>query len=680
MNPTLEFGQLSGMNKLQFAAWGLCILIVGFAAGWFFNPENEGLPWGRGKNFGAGASSNAGEKAITLLEGDAGATVDGADIPANFTQKKILDLAQELKRSGSLSFYTGDQLKVGRQLVRADAILAKADSSDLRLFMETAKDNNFPIPIQNLVYRRWASIAPKEAASFWLKQHKPNEEAIAVASTDIGGLMMSWVKKDKENALAWVESIENETVKNYAKQTLILTLSTTDAEGALDLLLNQKTSAVTGEAAGSIARNLPQHRLREVASRILENNEDGWQRQYELRSFIHAWNELDADAAFDWIIEQEDGKLEGKIVPIAIRSLAAENPQKAADKLIPHLGRGESFAKAGAEVWVQWILSGEDEEGAIEWLRQHGENLQTPEYYRYRGLSGFSEERMGHALELAADLPETPMKRGFVRGLLGQLSESDPEAALDFIVENVPTGEDGDDLIQSAVADWASKGEPEKAIQWALTNMKKGNGRSTAVRFAVSRWAQKDPTAAANYALTIPGESERNDSLWGVALDWPKKDPASGLAFIRNAAEPEKISSLNKRFFWEYTEVKSPSALLPEAMSMPPGKLRHDAVYGVFGGWGFRDAEGAALALREMDEGALKDAGIRGFVSWVSRNDKEAALTWSTAISNPNDRRRNIMNYGRSWLRSDRKAAEQWITQSTEIPAGMKTELLQKKN
>ena len=108
---------------------------------------------------------------------------------------------------------------------------------------------------------------------------------------------------------------------------------------------------------------------------------------------------------------------------------------------------------------------------------------------------------------------------------------------------------------------------------------------------------------------------------------------------------------------------------------MPGGKMRHDAVRGLFEGWALTDTSGGAAAIEQIPAGTLRDAAIQGFNGFAIRSDPKLAIELATRISVPATRDRELVWRGRSWLKQDRKAAEAAIRVNPAIPATVKAEI-----
>ncbi len=654
------------MGKTTIAAGIAIALFVGFLAGRLTKSRSTDLQSGGAQ--GDKVSSGEESGSVTLQHSPGSTTsFQGGE----FKEETTIEIAERLK-SLSTGYWSVDRLESGRALLELDAILKSAKESDFLELIQKPDFEKFPLDAVDLFYRRWAEISPENAAAVWL------DRAGKLKSESVNGLLRVWAKKDQFAVANWIDGISDETAKKTANKGFLISLVHLDANMALDRLLKMDSDYTLSEISGTIGKNLTAEDLPLAAEKLMLKKEGKWQYQNELSSLIKAWGNADLDGAFDWVLNQKEGALQGRLVTSLLQELISKDPAAAAEKLSPHLEKGETFAKAGGELWLRWIMSGEDEEAALQFLKTHGDSITPPDYMQY--MSGnYSAEKLKRSLDLTEEFPDGAMKRKFVRSLLHTISQSKPKVALEYMRDKLPVGSDSDSMIASAIHDWAQKGEPEKAVAWASENMEPGGGREMAIRFGVTTWSKTDPKAAIDYALKLPAADKR-DSLWGIALEWPKSDPEGALKFIRTHDDPAEISGFTERAFWELVEAKGGKPTLKTALAMPEGKRRMDAVDGVFSGWAHVDAGAAALALREMKVGTLKDKAISGFIGMATRTDPSGSLQWALEINNPGMRKTHTMNTARSWLRSDRKKAEKWIQSSPAIPADLKETLLKRKN
>lgn len=108
---------------------------------------------------------------------------------------------------------------------------------------------------------------------------------------------------------------------------------------------------------------------------------------------------------------------------------------------------------------------------------------------------------------------------------------------------------------------------------------------------------------------------------------------------------------------------------------MPPGRMRHDAMRGLFGGWALSDADAGAAAIEKVPEGTLRDAAIQGFNGFAISRNPNLAIDLASRISVASTRDKELITRGRYWIRTDRKAAEAAIRAHTGIPDPVKAEI-----
>ena len=656
----------------------IAALVAVFATGYFTGTRD---PFQISQHVGGGGAtgeSSAPEVATTLAENGGGRSsgLDGA--PTGTLEEQMAELMDELKGKSPYGYYM-DQLGTGRMLLRAEAILSRADKLEVLDIIDNWDTDTGAVPfLPGIVFQRLAQFSPEEAAAVWLDTIRLKKN---IGGVD--GIVREWIKSDREAALAWVDSISDKKAKTAAEQALILPLAEIDPRGALarldsieDRNIKMQYGAMVTSALGA---KLPVEELPDLADEFLERKDDEWGNQNQLMGIVTAWAGRDLDGAIDWLASQESGKLKDHVIANSLNQYINKDPQAFAERLSGKLGEGSPFAKIGSQLFRQWITNEDEIDNALAWFEENGEYLEPGQNYYGYPMSSVSEENVVPILEKISSLPDYPVKASVLKGLLWQMQQSHPKKTLEFAIEHLPAGGENDSNIASMLNNWAQKAsDPTEVIEWAMENMTAGDGRETAVRFGISAWARNDPESAMNYVMELP-EAERNDSLWGMALEWPKKDAEGALRFIREADNPETISRFTNRAFWELVEVRGGERTLDAAMKMPQGKKRQDAVEGLFGGWAYKDATGATAALEKMEKGYLRDVAIGAFTGMVNRTDPRAGFAWSLQIDNENQRKRRAISAGRSWLSSDRKNAREWIETNPSVPAEIREELLKPK-
>ncbi len=176
-------------------------------------------------------------------------------------------------------------------------------------------------------------------------------------------------------------------------------------------------------------------------------------------------------------------------------------------------------------------------------------------------------------------------------------------------------------------------------------------------------------------AAALP-QSMRQEVMNRLAREWAQRAPQGFVDFLKAASDPASQAALARAGFRELGNRGGGDEYLAEALALPEGRAKEEAVTALFSGWSQVNLETSSHALDGMARGPLRDAAIAAFVSNAAEIDRAAALAWSLDIDDPQRRRATTRRQAQSWLRSDPAAATRWIEASEAMPGEWKAELL----
>jgi hypothetical protein len=559
-----------------------------------------------------------------------------------------------------------------RMLQEIERILALADETQLVDFIKRIEPSGNAESLFEIFFGALARRSPTEAIQTGLEVWPKDLE-------DYPGLhavLREWEQRDSAAAERWIESLSEGSLKTAAHVTFLTVKAGTNPALAVARLEEIDPKKGSGFAA-ILGNTLDLAACPEIAEKILAMRPQQGSPAEMLAAFLSSWGDRDPDPMMDWLLSQDLESLGSDLVRQALLPLASADPKGFLEKLTPSLSKQPALRESAGQAWWGWIAMDGGETGAIEWL---GENVASASDFLqgfvasvYSRSVDWSPQRTERILATLGTLPQNDEFNSFSHGFLAILSNHQPKLVLDYAMDRLPLGSRTDQTIAGAVGHWA-KSDPESAIRWSLENLESPGSKSTAVRFAISSWGEKDPHAAAAMVLTLP-EKERGNAFWSLGLQWAEQDPEGVISFLKNSPDPTVISSLTENSFRRFSEVHQGGDYVGEALAMPPGKMRHDAVRGLFSGWALSDTTGGVAAMEKIPEGTLRDAAIQGFNGFAIRSDPKLAIDLATKISVPATRERELLNRARSWLKEDRASAEASIRANPAIPETVKAEL-----
>ena len=119
--------------------------------------------------------------------------------------------------------------------------------------------------------------------------------------------------------------------------------------------------------------------------------------------------------------------------------------------------------------------------------------------------------------------------------------------------------------------------------------------------------------------------------------------------------------------------------LPPEALNridrVSDGKNQDELWRELGGVWGGRDPVSASEWLKQEPAGPRRDAVTGEFVRSLIKTDPEAALLWSTSISDPGKRSRRLAELFPKWAEQDGPAAAAWLESAPVMTEEERTNL-----
>lgn len=495
-------------------------------------------------------------------------------------------------------------------------------------------------------------------------------------SAGLAALLREWEKSDPRAVDRWVAGLD-EWLAKEARIVLLSLRAATDPDGVLGEIANLDPREGAGLSL-VLAQTLPPERLPETADLLLAEREDGSTAVDMLSNYLREWSLREPDAALEWLSRQDLDAIGPERLQQSLADLATKDPAGFLEKVSSVFGNHSALHRPAGQAWWAWVFSDDDPSGPMQWLAEN-EGLAT-------GFAGYqiadwatrsenwTAQRATAVLEAFAALPGSDRKAAFAQDFFERLSRYQPEAVLPFAMELLPLGSQSNSTIARTVGNWARNGEPEAAVAWTLENLDDPNARQEALRFAAGGWAEDDPRAAAEFALSLP-EKDRDALLYGVDSSWAEKDPDGLVAFLAEAEDPAAVAALTGGAFWRLAERRGGAAWLPAALDLPPGKLRHDAVRGLFGGWAHSDSAAAVAAIDTVPVGSLRNTAILGFNRYQARRDPALVLELAAGISTPEIRDKEILLRAREWIKKDRATAEAAIRANSAIPESVKAKI-----
>lgn len=300
------------------------------------------------------------------------------------------------------------------------------------------------------------------------------------------------------------------------------------------------------------------------------------------------------------------------------------------------------------------------------------------EVQRGRVLDAIAEEFEIADLEIATTvyrrLSGIDDRVAFVRRVLAQVIESNPQAALDWI-DGIASRGIRPKLYEAFAAEW-SEVDVAGALKWA-EKLSYDQHRTHAMGGIAETWAKADHEAAAIWAAALPGQDQRIvvDSIiagWFTA-EWKRIDSGDIAEFDMadayewaaqlpdSLAQKKALVAVAKS--WAY---KDPAAAAAWAAQFPPGQTRTNAMIHAASVWTALDPAASSAWFNDLPPTDKSTITVLFSVasSWSLKEPKKAA-EWVATMTDEGLQDTGFRMVLRQWARQDRAAATHWIEQSS---------------
>lgn len=652
-------------------AWSIVTVVASLGGGfgariWGESPSDSAgsLPTEVAVTF-RGRSSSLNERS----DSEAFARAFGILAFANFAgaRERLDELLVAHKRLPEMRMYS-DPLESERILEEIERILSLASETELVDFITSRKFDYRSYSIADIAYGALARHSPKRAADLWLVERGRTEDPAGLFP-----VLGEWVKQDPAAADAWVGAIPDENAKGRAREAFLCHLAGSNPQAVIARLDEIDPENGNGVAMVLGAMVAPAS-LPGLADRFLESRPGGG---FVLTAFLDVWGEREPEAMLAWVLAQDSEAISADVLKGSLGAVAFADPARFLDTISTRLPSNPALLECAARSWWAWLGQDGGEVAAIQWLGENGGLVlgfeRTFGFEVYMDSDSWDGEKTQRLLAALAELPDSPAKSSISERMLVGLSRKSPELILGYALERLPLGPQTDMMIAQALGNWASEA-PETAVRWSLDHLENEGARLQALRWSIARWGEKDGQSAADFSMSLP-ERERNAALWELGSAWARKQPEETIGYLSSASDPAAVSSMSKAAFREFAENKGAAEYFDKALAMPPGRMQHDAVRGLFGGWALSEKDAAAAAIERVPAGSLRDASILGFNEYAAREDPRKAMELAGQISVPAAREKELIFRARGWLKQNRNEAQAAIRSHPSLTEAMKEEI-----
>ncbi len=424
----------------------------------------------------------------------------------------------------------------------------------------------------NAVLGSWASDDPQAAlaAAKGLNLGGKLNDAL-------NGIYTTWAQQDPAAAFAALDQVPNVNTRNNLAGGILQTMADSNPNGALKLLLTLPEGA----------QNAPRYPVNFIFSRLtmqdpgaavqaLSQLQGGAMRERAITCIADDWADANPAAAVAWANNLSNPADRDNALLNSIRHVSGQDPSTAANdlSLIPNVNQRN---QAMSDVLSHWTDT--DPAAALKWAQ-----------YNTTGSA------------------QTMALTQIVQNIAG----TDPVGAMN-VIQQMPTTPNTNNLVFQTIGQW-SQDDPAAAMQWAKTNLS-GADQTTASTIALTGLIQSDPVTGGELVASMPDNQQRNDLINQVATSMASGDIDSALAWVTsvpNISDQAKYAAMSN-VFGQITQ-EDPAAAAQKLQSL--------------------NLDTSTPTGANPQSAFLSNATIQIATSWA-QGDPDAALVWSENLTGP---------------------------------------------
>lgn len=383
----------------------------------------------------------------------------------------------------------------------------------------------------------------------------------------MGRFASYWVQYDTDAAIAWMADLPN-SEKYSALQQSIWSIAQADPEKAATLV----SSMPTGSRNSNLYSNL-----------------------------VNQWAQSDPEAAQTWLESLPPGQARDQARQSFVSQLSQNDPTLAA-KFIENAPLTQNTGNEVGRIAGNWAQN--DPEAAFTWLDSLELNNQAYKEAINNTITQLADSDVDKAARYTLELEDEATRKGAIKSLLGSWANQDLAGAKSWITTNLSNEEQSNalkSLIQST-----SYQNPRESLELidemsrdlSPEELQKELGNS--IRQVANGLARNDPTAAAEWVLSLPSDESQKQSIGNVISQWANYDNEGAANFVlsleegnvRDAAATSLINNLQH---------EDPEAAFLWADSINDPDKRDNLIKKTIRNWKNTDSDAARQALQDTN-------------------------------------------------------------------------------
>jgi hypothetical protein len=203
------------------------------------------------------------------------------------------------------------------------------------------------------------------------------------------------------------------------------------------------------------------------------------------------------------------------------------------------------------------------------------------------------------------------------------------------------------------------------AIAW-VGQMPDGEEKNRARLNVALEAARTEPETAVEIASDLPSSPERDEMILHAATQWAAADPANASVWAQALEDGPLRERLLALIATTWGESDPAAAAKLAIEGLSAGKTQNDALVSIVQRWTQKDAAAVGAWVSNFPEGALRSAAMENFIKLWAQNDARPAGEWLNGLPAGSSRDHALRAYSEQIAPASPREAAVWAAAITD--------------
>ena len=524
--------------------------------------------------------------------------------------------------------------------------------------------------MRGILEARWAEIDPRAMLAYAREQPRSRSRGL------FNSLFGAWAKRDVSAAFAAARQLATRNEQRVAVQSVINGIAGEQPERAIELTRDfyGENLAYRGRwVFRSIFQNWAREDGAAARARALAM-EGGAMKSAALAGAMGDWMETDPLEALSWLDSLPvDSSVHGSREQVFKRFLNRDFDvaKNYIESLEDPLARKEVLQNVRFNN-LTWQKSFEEIEGVVDWIG----TVATGRVYdrQVSSLIGaMAQSDPNRAVDFVLNMRPGNARMNGLSALGSRLGNADPVAAFD-LVDTLPYEDERRRVLSSM--GWALSRAPVELSTQLIGEHDDPLVQQRLASRVASEWAEYDVAGALAWSESLSDGQASKSAVSDVLGRWIERDPAATFAYIDREIEEDAQGTVLQRAYNKWAR-SDPEAAVAWLDRLPEGaESNRSSIYrSVANAYVRHDPLAASEWISGLDTGPERDQSVESLVNRIAKTDPEAGFIWAATMADANKRKNSLRRSVQAWKEADPETAQRAIV-NANIEAEEKEPLL----